>query len=139
MRRTRPELGEIELDLGRYELRRQGRRVKLEKKPMEMLIFLVGRREQLVSRKNWLDCWIGTCPVTAFYKGESQGKNFPGDWKEQRFLPGSPAHVMLGGSWGALFPQIHVAVVTTASVSDATSSTVAIKMPTMVLSEARGL
>ena len=60
MRRTRPELGEIELDLGRYELRRQGRRVKLEKKPMEMLIFLVGRREQLVSRKNWLDCWIGT-------------------------------------------------------------------------------
>jgi DNA-binding winged helix-turn-helix (wHTH) protein/tetratricopeptide (TPR) repeat protein len=42
---------EIELDLGRYELRRLGRRVKLEKKPMELLIFLVGRREQLVSRK----------------------------------------------------------------------------------------
>src|SRR6202171_2466597 len=51
MRRTRPILGEIELDLGRYELRRQGRRVKLEKKPMDLLIFLVGRREQLVSRK----------------------------------------------------------------------------------------
>jgi DNA-binding winged helix-turn-helix (wHTH) protein/tetratricopeptide (TPR) repeat protein len=51
MRRTRPTLGEIELDLGRYELRRLGRRVKLEKKPMELLIFLVGRREQLVSRK----------------------------------------------------------------------------------------
>jgi DNA-binding winged helix-turn-helix (wHTH) protein/tetratricopeptide (TPR) repeat protein len=44
--------GEIELDLGRYELRRSGRRVKLEKKPMELLIFLVGRREQLVSRKD---------------------------------------------------------------------------------------
>src|SRR5882757_9213887 len=42
---------EIELDLGRYELRRQGRPVKLEKKPMELLIFLVARREQLVSRK----------------------------------------------------------------------------------------
>jgi DNA-binding winged helix-turn-helix (wHTH) protein/tetratricopeptide (TPR) repeat protein len=42
---------EIELDLGRYELRRRGRRVKLEKKPMELLIFLVARREQLVSRK----------------------------------------------------------------------------------------
>jgi DNA-binding winged helix-turn-helix (wHTH) protein/tetratricopeptide (TPR) repeat protein len=39
------------LDLGRYELRRQGRRIKLEKKPMELLIFLVARREQLVSRK----------------------------------------------------------------------------------------
>src|SRR5215510_3075368 len=41
---------EIELDLGRYELRRSGQRVKLEKKPMELLIFLVGRRDQLVSR-----------------------------------------------------------------------------------------
>jgi DNA-binding winged helix-turn-helix (wHTH) protein/tetratricopeptide (TPR) repeat protein len=51
MGRTRPALDEIELDLGRYELRRQGRRVRLEKKPMELLIFLVGRREQLVSRK----------------------------------------------------------------------------------------
>jgi DNA-binding winged helix-turn-helix (wHTH) protein/tetratricopeptide (TPR) repeat protein len=51
MRRTRPAMDEIELDLGRYELRRQGRRVKLEKKPMELLIFLVSRREQLVSRQ----------------------------------------------------------------------------------------
>jgi DNA-binding winged helix-turn-helix (wHTH) protein/tetratricopeptide (TPR) repeat protein len=42
---------EIELDLGRYELRRNGRRMRLEKKPMELLIFLVARREQLVSRK----------------------------------------------------------------------------------------
>ena len=51
MRRERPAVIDIELDLGRYELRRQGRRVKLEKKPMELLIFLVARREQLVSRK----------------------------------------------------------------------------------------
>src|SRR6267143_3638513 len=51
MRRNKPAVVDIELDLGRYELRRQGRRVKLEKKPMELLIFLVGRREQLVSRK----------------------------------------------------------------------------------------
>jgi DNA-binding winged helix-turn-helix (wHTH) protein/tetratricopeptide (TPR) repeat protein len=51
MRRKRSALGEIELDLGRYELRRHGRRVKLEKKPMELLIFLVSRREQLVSRQ----------------------------------------------------------------------------------------
>lgn len=41
----------VELDLGRYELRRSGRRIKLEKKPMELLIFLAGRREQLVSRE----------------------------------------------------------------------------------------
>ena len=43
---------EIQLDLGRYELRRSGRRVKLERKPMELLIFLVSRRDQLVSRKD---------------------------------------------------------------------------------------
>ena len=44
-------IASIELDLGRYELRRSGRRVKLEKKPMELLIFLVGRRDQLVTRE----------------------------------------------------------------------------------------
>src|SRR5579863_6953872 len=49
---ARPATAEIELDLGRYEVRRNGRRVKLEKKPMELLIFLVGRREQLVSRQD---------------------------------------------------------------------------------------
>ena len=46
-----PKVDDIELDLGRYELRRLGRRVRLEKKPMELLIFLVRRREQLVSRQ----------------------------------------------------------------------------------------
>jgi len=51
MRRKKPDVSEIELDLGRYELRRQGRRIKLEKKPMELLILLVSRREQLVSRE----------------------------------------------------------------------------------------
>src|ERR1700730_18500826 len=30
--------------------------------------------------------------LSAFYKGESQEKKVPGDWKEQRFLPSSPAH-----------------------------------------------
>ena len=43
-------IGEVELDLGRYELRRSGRRIKIEKKPMELLIFLLERREQMVSR-----------------------------------------------------------------------------------------
>src|SRR6202047_3554290 len=52
MRSMERAIGEIELDLGRYELHRRGRRVKLEKKPMELLIFLVGRREQLVSRQD---------------------------------------------------------------------------------------
>jgi DNA-binding winged helix-turn-helix (wHTH) protein/tetratricopeptide (TPR) repeat protein len=51
MRQKSSKTSKIELDLGRYELRRQGQRVKLEKKPMELLIFLVGRREQLVARQ----------------------------------------------------------------------------------------
>lgn len=50
MSRAKRAPAEIELDLGRYELRRLGHRVKLEKKPMELLIFLVSRRDQLVSR-----------------------------------------------------------------------------------------
>lgn len=52
MRNVKPATADIELDLGRYELRRHGRRVKLEKKPMELLMFLVSRREQLVSRQD---------------------------------------------------------------------------------------
>jgi DNA-binding winged helix-turn-helix (wHTH) protein/tetratricopeptide (TPR) repeat protein len=52
VRAAKPTMGEVELDLGRYELRRFGRRVKLEKKPMELLIFLVGRRDQMVSRED---------------------------------------------------------------------------------------
>jgi DNA-binding winged helix-turn-helix (wHTH) protein/tetratricopeptide (TPR) repeat protein len=51
MAKSRKTNGTVELDLGRYELRRFGRRVRLEKKPMELLIFLVGRREQLVTRE----------------------------------------------------------------------------------------
>src|ERR1700731_997026 len=50
MKHIRPAESEMELDLGRYELRRRGRRVRLEKKPMELLIFLVSRRKQLVTR-----------------------------------------------------------------------------------------
>jgi len=41
--------------------------------------------------------WISgnfTLPVSPFYERESQEKNFPGDWKEQRASPCSPAHVM---------------------------------------------
>ena len=52
MQTAKKPTGDVELDLGRYELRRFGRRIKLEKKPMELLIFLVGRRDQMVSRED---------------------------------------------------------------------------------------
>ena len=52
MAQKKDKIREFELDLGRYELRRSGLRIKLEKKPMELLIFLVSRRDQLVSRQD---------------------------------------------------------------------------------------
>jgi DNA-binding winged helix-turn-helix (wHTH) protein/tetratricopeptide (TPR) repeat protein len=52
MGHPRKNTGEVEIDLGRYELRRFGQRIKIEKKPMELLIFLLGRREQMVSRED---------------------------------------------------------------------------------------
>ncbi|MBZ5625243.1 MAG: winged helix-turn-helix domain-containing protein [Acidobacteriia bacterium] len=49
---TKPSTGLYQLDLDRYELRRgDGVKVKLERQPMEMLIFLVERRGRLVTRE----------------------------------------------------------------------------------------
>ena len=42
---------EFELDLGRYELRRRGQPLKLEKVPMELLILVAEREGQLVTRE----------------------------------------------------------------------------------------
>ena len=41
---------EFELDISAYELRRGGQPVHLERHPMDLLILLVERRRQLVSR-----------------------------------------------------------------------------------------
>jgi len=41
----------FQLDVARYELRRNGHVLKLEKIPMELLILLVSRRDELVSRE----------------------------------------------------------------------------------------
>ncbi len=47
--------GDFVLDIAAYELRRNGRRVRLERQPMDLLILLVGRRGQLVSRSDIVD------------------------------------------------------------------------------------
>jgi DNA-binding winged helix-turn-helix (wHTH) protein/tetratricopeptide (TPR) repeat protein len=52
MGRSKQSTGEVEVDLGRYELRRSGRRIKIEKKPLDLLIFLLERREQMVCRED---------------------------------------------------------------------------------------
>jgi TolB-like protein/DNA-binding winged helix-turn-helix (wHTH) protein/Flp pilus assembly protein TadD len=41
---------DFELDVAAYQLRRQGRVIRLERQPMDVLILLVERRRQLVSR-----------------------------------------------------------------------------------------
>ena len=47
--------GDFVLDVAAYELRRDGRRVRLERQPMDLLILLVGQRGQLVSRSQIVD------------------------------------------------------------------------------------
>jgi DNA-binding winged helix-turn-helix (wHTH) protein len=42
--------GDFELDLSAYALRWQGRRVRIERRPMDLLILLVERRGELVTR-----------------------------------------------------------------------------------------
>jgi len=46
---TRFRFGDLELDTKRYELRKNGRILKLEKIPMELLILLVSRRRRAAS------------------------------------------------------------------------------------------
>ena len=51
---------EFELDRDRYELRRNGRAVKLEKLPMELLILLVTNKGRLVTRLEIIECLWGS-------------------------------------------------------------------------------
>ncbi len=51
--------GEFVLDVAAYELRRNGRRVRLERQPLDLLILLIGRRGQLVSRSEIVDALWG--------------------------------------------------------------------------------
>ena len=47
------------IDLSRYELSLDGRSVKLEHQPMELLIFLVERKGQLVTREDIVGKLLG--------------------------------------------------------------------------------
>ena len=47
--------GDFVLDVAAYDLRRNGHRVRLERQPMDLLILLIGRRGQLVSRSEIVD------------------------------------------------------------------------------------
>jgi TolB-like protein/DNA-binding winged helix-turn-helix (wHTH) protein/Tfp pilus assembly protein PilF len=55
MNPTKLKFGDFELDVAGYELRRSNRAVKLERIPMELLLLLVDRRGQLVTRDEILE------------------------------------------------------------------------------------
>src|SRR5271166_4100855 len=52
MKPVKLQFGDYELDFDGYELTRRGRAVKLERIPMELLLLLVDRRDQLVTRQD---------------------------------------------------------------------------------------
>ena len=58
--------GDFELDVAAYELRRGGRGVRLERHPMDLLLLLVERRNDLVSRADIVErlwgCLLYTSP-----------------------------------------------------------------------------
>jgi DNA-binding winged helix-turn-helix (wHTH) protein len=51
--------GDFVLDVAAYDLRRNGHRVRLERQPMDLLLLLIGRRGQLVSRSQIVDALWG--------------------------------------------------------------------------------
>ena len=61
MASRRVQIGEFELDPAAYELRRLGRPVRLERIPMELLLLLVSRRGELVTRTEIIEKLWGSC------------------------------------------------------------------------------
>jgi predicted ATPase/DNA-binding winged helix-turn-helix (wHTH) protein len=51
--------GDFDLDVSSYELRFQGRAVQIERRPMDLLVMLVERRGQLVSRRDIVELLWG--------------------------------------------------------------------------------
>ena len=81
---------------------------------------------------------VGSWTVCPFYKGESQEKYFPGDWKERCVPSHDPARVKKEGSWDLPVSEFHFCDVTTLAVLYATKATW-FRVPTIVLSETHGL
>ena len=59
MPQKKVDFGEFELDFGRFQLFRSGQPVRLEGLPLQLLMFLVGKRGQLVTREQIADALWG--------------------------------------------------------------------------------
>lgn len=106
----------------------ENERVKGKKPYASCHVYSVGVNHCMCdySTPNMLGCWksekhglVRTWKVSAFYKGESQGKNFPGDWKERKCSLRFPAHGVLRVSEDFFFFQIHLVIVTALLDSEA--------------------
>ena len=53
------QFGDFSLHCGKFELCRKGRRLKLERKPLELLVLLVTRHGQIVTRDEIAGCLWG--------------------------------------------------------------------------------
>ena len=49
------QAGKPQIDIASYELRLNGKRVRLERQPLDLLIYLVQRKGQLVTRQEIID------------------------------------------------------------------------------------
>ena len=47
--------GEFECDAAAYELRRKGRRIRLARQPMDLLLLLIEHRNELVTREQIIE------------------------------------------------------------------------------------
>ena len=73
--------GEFALDIAAYQLRRDGRPVKLGRQPMDLLILLVERHGQLVTRADIVDAAVGARRL----RGRRDGRQH----RDQQGAPGA--------------------------------------------------
>src|SRR5438034_7122834 len=86
--------GEFEVDLAAYELRRSGHRIRLARQPMDLLLLLLERRQELVSREDMAKrLWgpdVFTDPDAGIHTAILKIRQVLGDSRESRFVETVP-------------------------------------------------
>ncbi len=147
-RRETVRFRDFVLDVGAYELRRNGHRVRLERQPMDLLILLVARQGQLVSRNEIVDTLWGKDVFVDVENGVNTAirklrqalrdspdtpafiETVPG--KGYRFIAAveaEPADQVPAPSPDVALPPSDVTTPTSTSGGDTASANVAIKVP----------
>jgi DNA-binding winged helix-turn-helix (wHTH) protein/tetratricopeptide (TPR) repeat protein len=81
MASPRYRFGDFEIDASRFELRRRGRPIEMQPKPLEVLLYLVRHRDRIVSRQELLaELWRGvTVSEDSLDKAVSASRRALGD------------------------------------------------------------